>query len=154
MHAQSCPALCDPMDCSLPGSSVHVRQEYWSGLPYPPPGNLSDQGSNLRLLPCQTYSSPLRHMGSPGLSGGLSKPINVEYGWHKLSAKQRVVVMTRCLSFHQLPLAGTWVFLWFRQDYCSNKIHWQKNSFSWKRVFALLIFYSWCALEDKCTSVF
>ena len=42
MHVQSCPALCDPMDCSLPGSSVHVRQEYWSGLPYPPPGNLSD----------------------------------------------------------------------------------------------------------------
>jgi len=112
------------------------------------------QGSNLCLLPCQTYSSPLRHMGSPGLSGGLSKPINVEYGWHKLSAKQRVVVMTKCLSFHQLPLAGTWVFLWFRQDYCSNKIHWQKNSFSWKRVFALLIFYPWCALEDKCTSVF
>ena len=23
MHAQSCPALCDPMDCSWPGSSVH-----------------------------------------------------------------------------------------------------------------------------------
>ena len=21
--AQSCPAVCDPMDCSLPGSSVH-----------------------------------------------------------------------------------------------------------------------------------
>ena len=23
MHAQSCPSLCDPMDCSLPGSPVH-----------------------------------------------------------------------------------------------------------------------------------
>ena len=23
MHAQSCPTLCDPMDCSRPGSSVH-----------------------------------------------------------------------------------------------------------------------------------
>ena len=23
VHAQSCPALCDPMDCSPPGSSVH-----------------------------------------------------------------------------------------------------------------------------------
>jgi len=23
MHAQSCPSLCDPMDCSLSGSSVH-----------------------------------------------------------------------------------------------------------------------------------
>ena len=33
--AQSCPTLGDPMDCSLPGSSVHgfSRQEYWSGLP-------------------------------------------------------------------------------------------------------------------------
>ena len=27
---QSCPILCDPMDCSLPGSSLHgfSRQEY------------------------------------------------------------------------------------------------------------------------------
>ena len=35
--AQSCPTLSDPMDCSLPGSSVHgfSRQEYWSGLPLP-----------------------------------------------------------------------------------------------------------------------
>ena len=33
---QSCLTLCDPMDCSRPGSSVHVpRQEYWSGLPFP-----------------------------------------------------------------------------------------------------------------------
>ena len=23
VHAQSCPILCDPVDCSLPGSSVH-----------------------------------------------------------------------------------------------------------------------------------
>ena len=35
--AQSCPIPSDPMDCSLPGSSVHgfSRQEYWSGLPLP-----------------------------------------------------------------------------------------------------------------------
>ena len=31
---QSCLTLCDPMDCSLPGSS---RQEYWSGVPLPSP---------------------------------------------------------------------------------------------------------------------
>jgi len=32
--------LSDPMDCSLPGSSVHgfSRQEYWSGMPLPSPG--------------------------------------------------------------------------------------------------------------------
>ena len=36
--------LCDPMDRSLPGSSVHgiFRQEYWSGLPFPSPGDLPD----------------------------------------------------------------------------------------------------------------
>ena len=32
--AQSCPTLSDPMNCSLPGSSVHGfpgKKEYWSG---------------------------------------------------------------------------------------------------------------------------
>ena len=31
---QSCPTLCNPGDCSPPGSSVHRigQQEYWSGL--------------------------------------------------------------------------------------------------------------------------
>ena len=37
--AQSCLTVCDPMDCSLPVSSVQeiLRQEYWSGLPFPSP---------------------------------------------------------------------------------------------------------------------
>ena len=36
--------LCDPMDYSPSGSSVHEfsRQEYWSGLPFPSPGDLPD----------------------------------------------------------------------------------------------------------------
>ena len=35
--AQSCPTLRDPMDCSLPGSSIHgiFRHEYWNGVPLP-----------------------------------------------------------------------------------------------------------------------
>ena len=33
------------MDCSPPGSSVHVsRQAYWSRLPFPPPRYLPDPG--------------------------------------------------------------------------------------------------------------
>ena len=44
--AQSCPTLGDPMDCSLPVSSVHEfsMHEYWSGLPFPSPGDLLDPG--------------------------------------------------------------------------------------------------------------
>ena len=43
---QSCPTLCDPMDCSLPGSSVHgiLQARIWSGLPFPSPGDLSGPG--------------------------------------------------------------------------------------------------------------
>jgi len=29
------------------------RQEYWSGLPFPSPGDLPDPGSNLSLLHCR-----------------------------------------------------------------------------------------------------
>ena len=42
---QSRPTLCDPVDCSLPSSSMGFsRQEYWSGLPFPFPGDLPDPG--------------------------------------------------------------------------------------------------------------
>ena len=43
---QSCPTLCNRVDSSTPGSSVHgfSRQEYWSGLPRPPPGGLPNPG--------------------------------------------------------------------------------------------------------------
>ena len=43
---QSCPALCSPMDCSPPGSSVHgiLQARLWSGLPFPSPGDLPDPG--------------------------------------------------------------------------------------------------------------
>ena len=48
---QSCPTLCDPMDCTLQASlSMGLsRQEYWSGLPLPPLGDLSDPGSLVSL---------------------------------------------------------------------------------------------------------
>ena len=40
---QSNPTLCDPMDCVAHQASLSMefsRQEYWSGLPCPPPGDL------------------------------------------------------------------------------------------------------------------
>ena len=45
--AQSCPTLCDPMDCiahQVPPSMEFPRQEYWSGLPFPSPGDLPNPG--------------------------------------------------------------------------------------------------------------
>ena len=65
---QSCLTLCDPMDCSPPGSSIHEfsRQEYWSGLPFPSPGVLPNPGiKNLGLLHCKQILYHLSHLGSP-----------------------------------------------------------------------------------------
>ena len=44
VRAQSCLTLCDPKDCSPPGSSVRgiLRQEYW--LPFPSPGHRPNPG--------------------------------------------------------------------------------------------------------------
>jgi len=44
---QSCPTLCNPVNHSWSGSFVHgifSRQEYWSGLPCLPPGDLPPPG--------------------------------------------------------------------------------------------------------------
>ena len=43
---QSCLTLCDPMDCSLLGSSGtgFSWQENWSGVPFPTPGDLLSPG--------------------------------------------------------------------------------------------------------------
>ena len=37
---------------------VFSRQEYWSGLPFPSPGGLSDQGIKLRPAALQAESLP------------------------------------------------------------------------------------------------
>ena len=80
---QLCPTLCDPMDCSPPGSPfVHgifpgkntvarqgplsmgfSRQELWSGLPFSSPGIFLTQGSNSGLLHCQQSLYPLSYQG-------------------------------------------------------------------------------------------
>ena len=43
---QSCSALCDPMDCSLPNSSVHgiLQARILEWLPFPSPGYLPNPG--------------------------------------------------------------------------------------------------------------
>ena len=57
--AQSCPTLCDPMDYSPPGSSVHgILQARGLEFPCPSPGDLPDPGIESESLT------------SPELAGG------------------------------------------------------------------------------------
>ena len=63
--------LCHLMNCSPPGSSVHgfSRQEYWSGLPGSPPGDLPNPGIEPRSPTLQADSLSTELFGKPILRG-------------------------------------------------------------------------------------
>ena len=69
MHlvAQSRPTLCNPVDCSPPGSSVHgiLQARILEWLPFPSPGDLPNPGSNLGLPHRRQILYQLSHKGSP-----------------------------------------------------------------------------------------
>ena len=56
---------CDPMDYSLPSSPVHgvLQARYWSGLPFPPPGDLSRPGIEPRSPTLQQILYQLSYKG-------------------------------------------------------------------------------------------
>ena len=68
---QSCPTLCDPVDCSLPGSSVHgilqARILEWV-VHFLLQGIFPIQGSKPGLPHCRQMLYPLSHQGSPYLA--------------------------------------------------------------------------------------
>ena len=70
--ARSYPTLSDPMDCSLPGSSVHgfSKQEYWSGVPLPSPCFIFPQlllntGLSVKYQPAQCFSQLVTQPSPP-----------------------------------------------------------------------------------------
>ena len=93
-------SLC-PVDCSSPGSSVHgiLRQECWSGLPFPPPGDLPDPGIELASL------------ASPALAGGFFTPESPGKPLCCIITIQNARAWGRpCSGWDSvLPLQGAWV---------------------------------------------
>ena len=66
--------LCDPCPVAhqAPLSMGFSRQEYWSGLPFSPPGDLPKDGTHVScLLRWQVGSLPLALPGKPGSSNNL-----------------------------------------------------------------------------------
>ena len=86
---QLCLTLCDPMDCSLLGSSLFMifsRQEYWGGLPCPPPGDLPTQWSNSCLLHLLHWQVGYLPLAPPGKSPKYINP------WVKFSSNSFMCV--------------------------------------------------------------
>ena len=64
--AKSCLTHCNPTVAHQPPLSLGFsKQEYWSGFPLPPPGDLPDPGIKPKSPVLQVDSLPLSHLGSP-----------------------------------------------------------------------------------------
>ena len=65
--AQSCPTLCDSLDCCPAGSSSmeFSRQEYWRGYPFPSPEHLPDPRIKPGSSTFQADSLPPEPPGKP-----------------------------------------------------------------------------------------
>ena len=77
--AQSCPTLCDPMDCSPPGSSVHGNspgKNTGVGSHVLLQRTFPTQGLNPVLLHCRWILYHLNHQGSPWILEWVAYPIS------------------------------------------------------------------------------
>ena len=83
--AQSCPTLCNPLDCSPLHSSVHgiFRQEHWNGLPFPTPGYLPNPGIELVSLMPSALTGRVFTTAPPG------KPLKCSKIFSKKKRKER-----------------------------------------------------------------
>ena len=83
---------CDLLDCSPPGSSGGFRrQEYWSRLPFPSPGDLPDPGIKLWVFHITgrffTTEPP----------GKLSLPVAIAKEWRKVFQELKLGSFVPCV---------------------------------------------------------
>ena len=88
--AQSCPALCDPMNCSTPGLPVHHQfseltqtHDHWVGDAIQPSHSLLFLSSRLQSFPASRYFPVSQLITSGGQSIGVSVsgsvlPMNIQ----------------------------------------------------------------------------
>ena len=69
---QSCPSLCDPMDCSPPDSTVHriLQARILEWVATPSTTGSSNPGIKPRSPALQQILCHLKHQGSPRCGGG------------------------------------------------------------------------------------
>ena len=97
--ALSCPT------CQAPLSMEFSRQEYWSGLPFPPPGHLPDPGIKLTSLVSPTLAGGFLTTAPPGnpYSSFLSSALFSSVAQLCPTLCDPMNRSTPGLPFHQLP---------------------------------------------------
>ena len=77
---QSCPILCDALDCSSLLSMGFSRQEYWSGLPCPSSGDLPEPGIEPKSPASATLAGGFfTHRATWEVLAEVNVPYNIAY---------------------------------------------------------------------------
>ena len=121
--AEQCPTLCDPMECSPPGSSVHgvsPGKNTGVGCHALPPGDLPSPETEPRLLTLQVDSLPSEPPGKPKNTGVGS--LSLLQGIFPTQEFNRGLLHCRQILY-QLNYQGSLTFL-----YVSAKLIFQKDT--------------------------
>ena len=120
LFAQSCPILRDPMDCSLPGSSVHgILQARILEWPCPPPGDLPKPDLKPRSPTLQVDSLPGEPSGKPSMSSYLQANKLISHSlmdakkWHRTPKSETKEFITEHGKQHEHQLT-------FESSFCSK----------------------------------
>ena len=92
--------------CQTPLPTSFPRQEYWSGLPFPSPGDLPDPGIEPCLPHCRQTLYHLSHQGSPPY-------INTLYILSLLNSRPDTIIGTDNMFFKMYKChinCGTYIF--------------------------------------------
>ena len=116
--AQSCPTLCDPIDCGPPGSSVHRDSpgKNTGVNSWPPPGDLPDPGIKPRSPALQADFLPSEPPGKPKNTGvGSLFPLQgifltQELNWGLLHCRQ----ILHQLSYQGSPPCAIYIYIYIR----------------------------------------
>ena len=103
------------------------RQEHWSGLPFPPPGDRTH--SCLRLPHCRQILHPLSHLGSPFCDVAAPFPLN----WIYMLGNRRgcwTTLLRSCpaqrLAFSDRSRCLIWMTIWKHPSWV--RIHTHTNT--------------------------
>ena len=111
----SCRTLCDPMDCSLPGSSVHPGKNIGVRQPFPSPGDLLDPRIKCGSPALQADFLPSEPPGKPKNMNG---NINIKFKARSIRKEEEdgmtkgpMAENARCLGHSLSPLLANLILI-------------------------------------------
>ena len=135
------------MDWSLqaPPSMEFSRQEYWSGLPFPSPGNLPNPGTEPRSPALQTDTLPSEPPGKPLFRKGIIYYVEFPVLYSRPLAIVLYIVVFICSEKAMAPHSSTpaWKIPWMEEPGRLQSMGSLRVRYDWASSLSLFTFMHW-----------